>query len=91
MREVCKELPEPTVQARLIAKQRAALDAARTAVSYALNRMLNDPHYAYYMVGSETMELLIVAAAAIFEEPIADVRKLYADVKTEDPKGGNRA
>ncbi len=59
--------------------------AMQKALSHALNRLHSDPYYAWYMVGTETLALMIKAAALQFDMKEEDVRKLYDDVAPKDP------
>lgn len=86
-------LPTPALpgDVKLDAAQRLqavvpTLDAAKKAVRHTLEQIRNHPHVGWYLgYGTETFNLLTLAAASLFAEPVENVRKYYEPRDPQDP------
>lgn len=66
----------------------APADQAIKALQYFLTRSRDDPRFAWFTLGTETLALCTEAYAALTEQDLATVRKRFLPPRTEDPKTG---
>lgn len=64
------------------------INKAKQAIQYVLSRIRDDSAVGWYFAGTESFHLLTEAAAALWNEPVDRVRKMFEPRNPKAPKEG---